>query len=120
MDVFMASKKKKITEESELPLEDVVSLDGIIHSPPRLAIMMFLLPRLEATFTSIQKALELTSGNLTTHLSKLEENKIVAIQKGIFDAKHTTIIYLTKFGRKKLTEYAEILRKILENMLKEN
>lgn len=120
MDVFMASEEPKITEESELPLEEVVSIDGIIHSPPRLAIMMFLLPRLKATFSTIQKALELTSGNLTTHLSKLEESKMVEIQKGLVDAKPTTIIYLTKFGRKKLKEYARTLAKILGNMLKED
>ncbi len=116
----MASEKPEITEESELPLEELVGIDGIIHSPPRLAIMMFLLPRLKATFSTIQKALELTSGNLTTHLSKLEENKMIEIQKGIVDAKPTTIIYLTKFGREKLKEYARILTKILENMLEEN
>ena len=44
MDVVMASEKPEITEESELPLEEVVSLDGIIHSPSRLAIMMFYFP----------------------------------------------------------------------------
>jgi DNA-binding MarR family transcriptional regulator len=116
----MASKKTKITEESELPLDEVVSIDGIIHSPPRLAIMMFLLPRRSAVFTSIQKALELTSGNLTTHLSKLEENKMVEIQKGIVDAKLTTIVHLTEFGRAKLKEYARILSNIIEKMLEES
>ncbi|MHA1953759.1 MAG: transcriptional regulator [Candidatus Heimdallarchaeaceae archaeon] len=116
----MASRKTKITEESELPFDEVVSIDGIIHSPPRLAIMMFLLPRRNATFASIQKALDFTSGNLTTHLSKLESNNMVEIQKGIVDAKPTTIVYLTEFGRTKLKEYARILTDILKGMLEKS
>lgn len=115
----MTSKKTKITDESE-PFEEIVSIDGIIHSPPRLAIMMFLLPRKNALFTIIQKTLGFTSGNLTTHLSKLEENKLVQIQKGIVEAKPTTIVYLTEYGRDKLKEYAKILSNILEKMLEES
>ena len=113
----MASKKTKITKESELPIDEVVSINGIIHSPPRLAIMMFLLPRRNALFTTIQKALDFTSGNLTTHLSKLESNNMVEIQKAFVDTKPVTIVYLTTFGREKLKEYAHTLAKILEKML---
>ncbi len=116
----MANEQHNNSKESELPLDEVVGIDTILHSPPRLAIMMLLLPRLKATFTLIQKTLKFTSGNLTAHLSKLEENKMVEIQKGFVDAQPTTIIYLTKFGREKLREYAKILVNILEKMLEEN
>ena len=115
----MADKKRKHSKENELPFEDVVGIDSIIHSPPRLAIMMFLLPRLKATYTSIQKVLKFTSGNLTAHLNKLEKSKMIVIQKGFVKAQPTTIIHLTDFGKERLREYAELLVNILEQMLKE-
>jgi DNA-binding MarR family transcriptional regulator len=115
----MADEQSKHSKENKLPLEDVVGIDSILHSPPRLAIMIFLLPRLKATYSSIQKALKFTSGNLTAHLNKLEKSKMIVIQKGFVKAQPTTIIYLTDFGKERLREYAEILVNVLEQMLKE-
>jgi DNA-binding MarR family transcriptional regulator len=114
----MANNKTSDSKSGKEPqLEEIVGLDDIIHSPPRLAIMMFLLPRLNSTFSIIQKALGLTSGNLSIHLSKLEKNEMVETQKAFVDAKPTTVVYLTEFGRKRLQEYAKILVEILEKML---
>ena len=116
----MANEQNKHPKENELPFEEVVGIDSVLHSPPRLAIMMFLLPRIKATYTSIQKALKFTSGNLTAHLNKLEKSKMIVIQKGFVKAQPTTIIYLTDFGKERLMEYAEVLVNILEQMLKED
>ena len=101
------------------PLEEIISIDDTIHSPSRLAIMMFLLPRLKATFLTLQEALGFTPGNLSAHLNKLEKNKLVEIQKAFHDTKLVTIVYLTDLGRNKLQEYAKFFVEVLEEMLEE-
>ncbi|MFW9852503.1 MAG: transcriptional regulator [Candidatus Thorarchaeota archaeon] len=101
------------------PLEEIIGIDEIIHSPSRLDIMMFLLPRLKATFLTIQETLGLTPGNLSAHLNKLEKNSLIEIQKAFHDTKLVTIVYLTEYGRKKLQEYAKFLVEVLEKMLED-
>ncbi len=101
------------------PLEEIIGIDEIIHSPSRLAIMMFLLPRLKATFGAIQEALDFTPGNLSAHLNKLENNGLVEVHKAFHDTKLITIIYLTEKGREKLQEYARFFVEVLEKMLED-
>ena len=100
-------------------LEEIIGIDEIIHSPSRLAIMMFLLPRLKTTFGTIQEALGFTPGNLSAHLNKLEKSNFVEIQKAFHDTKVITIVYLTERGREKLKEYAKFFVGVLEKMLED-
>ena len=101
------------------PFEEIIGIDEIIHSPSRLAIMMFLLPKLKTTFGILQEALGFTPGNLSAHLNKLEKSSLIEVQKAFHDTKLITVIYLTDNGRKKLQEYARFLVEILEKMLEE-
>jgi DNA-binding MarR family transcriptional regulator len=61
----------------------------------------------------------LTRGNLSTHLKKLEQARLVFIDKRFVDAKPTTIISLTEFGRKQTLDYARNLSSILLTSLEE-
>ncbi len=99
-------------------LKDIVNLNDIIHTPVRLALMMFLLPRGKSIFTEIQEALGLTAGNLSSHIKKLEINEFIEVQKAFVQAKPTTIIYITAKGSKAMQEYARIVSDVLESMLK--
>ena len=98
-------------------LKDIVKLDDIIHTPARLALMMFLLPREKAVFTEIQEALGLTAGNLSSHIKKLEINEFIEVQKAFVKAKPTTIIYITSKGLKAMQHYAELVTDFLGKML---
>ena len=116
----MDSKNKNLKEGgSGSPFEEIISIDEIIHSPSRLAIMMFLLPRLKTTFGVLQEALGFTPGNLSAHLNKLENNGFIEVQKAFHDTKLITVIYLTEKGREKLQRYARSFIEILEKMLEE-
>ena len=106
------------TTEEKTQLKDIVNLDDIIHTPARLALMMFLLPREKAVFTEIQNALELTAGNLSSHIKKLEANQFIEVQKAFIKAKPTTIIYITAKGLKAMQQYATLVSDVLGNMLK--
>ena len=106
-----------LESESLTDLELVININEIVHSPARLAILLFLLSRKETTFSIVCKALKLTRGNLSTHLKKLGQVKLVLISKRFIDAKPTTIISLTEFGRKQILEYAKKMSSILLSRL---
>jgi DNA-binding MarR family transcriptional regulator len=83
----------------------------------RLSILMFLLPRGRAPFTIVQKALGLTSGNLSSHSKKLQNKGFIEVRKRFIDLKPTTVLYLSMEGRKSIIEYASNLSSVLQNML---
>lgn len=57
---------------------DIVSLDKLIHQPSRLALMAVLYSCEGADFVYLQNATGLTKGNLSSHLSKLEEGPAIS------------------------------------------
>jgi len=92
------------------------SLDPVIHAPARLRIVATLaaLPAEDAlSFTRLQEILELTPGNLITHLRKLEEaGYLVSETSGNGRASRTSIA-LTSLGREALDSYTRTLRELL-------
>jgi DNA-binding MarR family transcriptional regulator len=104
----------------EKDLRAVLELDSDIHNPARMSILMFLLPRGRALYTEIQKCLDLTSGNLSSHIKKLQSKELVEIKKTFIDLKPTTVVYLSPIGRTAIIEYATSLSSILNTMLDES
>ena len=79
----MSSKK----DLEKNPWKGTLNLDALIHSPIRFSIMLFLLPRGQVKYREIQKALDVTAGNLTTHLKKLTSAEFIEIEKLFIDEK---------------------------------
>ena len=93
------------------------ALDPLIHVPARLRIVATLaaLPDGDAlSFTRLQTMIELTPGNLITHLRKLEDAGYVASVKPSGDGQSHTAVYLTHAGRAALERYTAALRKLLD------
>jgi DNA-binding MarR family transcriptional regulator len=97
----------------------ILELDSDIHNPARMSVLMFLLPRGRATFTSIQKCLDLTSGNLSSHIKKLQSRGLVDIKKTFIDLKPTTEVYISSKGRHSIIEYAKSLSNVFQRMLED-
>ena len=92
------------------------SLDPVIHAPARLRIVATLaaLPAGDAlSFTRLQDVLELTPGNLITHLRKLEEVGYVQPDTTGNGRASRTSVALTGDGRAALDTYTEALRGLL-------
>ena len=70
--------------------------------PTRLSVLVYLYFTHNAQFTHLQKKLNLTSGNLSSHLRKLQEMGFVRISKHFVDLKPTTIVTITKEGTEKV------------------
>lgn len=91
-------------------------LDPIIHSQARLRIMTTLTalrPGDGLTFPRLQSLLDTTSGNLATHLRKLEDAEYVLVTKGHQGRVPTTQVEATLRGRRAFEDYVAQLQALL-------
>jgi DNA-binding transcriptional ArsR family regulator len=94
-------------------------LDPLIHAPARLRIVATLaaLPEGDAlSFIRLQTMIELTPGNLITHLRKLEDAGYVSTEKTGNGPASRTSVALTHGGRAALEAYTEALRGLLNGL----
>ena len=95
------------------------TLDPVIHAPARLRIVVTLaaLPEGDTlSFTRLQDMLELTPGNLITHLRKLEDAGYLISEKTGNGTASRTSIALTGQGRAALDTYTTALRELLDGL----
>ncbi|MDP9120276.1 MAG: transcriptional regulator [Acidobacteriota bacterium] len=90
---------------STTPFEQLAHLDRLIHEPTRLAILTALTACERADFLFLQRITGLTKGNLSSHLSKLEEAGLVEIEKRFVDKKTQTLARLSVNGRHAVESY---------------
>jgi DNA-binding MarR family transcriptional regulator len=88
-------------------------LDPILHQTVRTQIVAYLMGRGEATFSDLKRVLEISDGNLESHLKKLTEVAYVASRKDTSNPRPQTIYSLTKTGRVALRRYTENLQRLL-------
>jgi DNA-binding transcriptional ArsR family regulator len=91
----------------------VEELDPVLHERGRLAIVSALAAAPKLTFTELRQALEMTDGNLSIHLQKLEEKGYVAIDKQFVVRRPQTTARLTRAGRSAFTSYLDHLEAIV-------
>jgi DNA-binding transcriptional ArsR family regulator len=94
-----------------LPSEEL-ALDRMIHEPARLAIMTVLSSVDSADFIFLQQVTGLTKGNLSSHLSKLEEAGLLRIDKRFVLKKPKTSAALTKVGRARIEAHWQKLEQL--------
>lgn len=80
-------------------------LDRLIHEPARLAIMTVLSAVKAADFVFLQRATGLTKGNLSSHLTKLEEAGLLKIEKRFVNKKPNTNVELTPVGKQRIMNH---------------
>lgn len=91
-------------------------LDPVIHAQARLRVTATLATLAEGdrmTFPRLQELLEMTAGNLSTHLRKLEDAGYVAIVKTHQRRTPVTYVELTRTGRRAFEDYTAELRALL-------
>ena len=97
------------------PVEELAGLDRLIHEPARLAIMTALSSAQSADFLFLQRLTGLTKGNLSSHLSKLEDAGLVKVRKRFVGKKPNTSVALSKQGRAAIDEHWRRLEKLRES-----
>lgn len=86
-------------------LRNLTELDRLIHEPARLLIVTILSTVESADFLFLQRETELTKGNLSAHLSKLENAGYVNIEKTFKGKLPLTVCKLTEAGQKAFDGY---------------
>jgi DNA-binding MarR family transcriptional regulator len=81
------------------PFEELAGLDRLVHDPARLSILTALASCRSADFVFLQRLTALKMGNLSSHLSKLEEAGLVKSEKRFVHKRPNTLLQLTSKGR---------------------
>jgi len=89
------------------------TIDRLIHEPSRLRLMSLLYVVDEADFVYLSIQTGFTSGNISSHMTKLEAASYVELDKAFVDRKPRTIYRLTPEGRKALDAYREAMKALL-------
>ena len=95
----------------------MADLDPVIHAQARLRIVATLAsvdPGSSIAFPRVQELLEMTAGNLSTHLRKLEDAGYVAVEKAFKGRTPVTYLEITPAGRFAYEQYRAQLRALLE------
>lgn len=91
------------------PFVELAGLDKLIHEPARLAILTALNACQSADFLYLQRLTGLTTGNLSAHLSRLEEAGLVVIAKQFINRRPNTQASLTDKGKATIGQYWQTL-----------
>lgn len=91
------------------------TLDALLHQPLRTQIVAFLAGANEVTFTELKQRLDVSDGNLESHLKKLIAADYVAVRKETGQGRPQTYYLLTSTGHAALRNYVEVLQSLLSN-----
>jgi DNA-binding MarR family transcriptional regulator len=89
-------------------------LNKVFDNRIRLGVMSILVVNGEVNFNDLKQMLEVTDGNLATHLVNLEDNGYIKVHKGFIGKKTNTTYAVTRAGEKAFSDHINAL----ENMIK--
>ena len=100
-------------QESQLNLE--IEINRLVHEPVRLKILAYLSLVESADFVFLVSRLGLTMGNLSAHISKLEEVGYIKVKKQFKENRPNTMVSMTEKGSLAYENYREKMLKLLRD-----
>jgi DNA-binding transcriptional ArsR family regulator len=97
-------------------VQPLAAIDRLIHEPARLMIMALLSVVESADYLFLMRQTGLTWGNLSSHLSRLEDAGYVEIEKEFRGKKPHTMLHLTQEGRSAFQEYRQSMKQVLDEL----
>jgi len=94
----------------------VNGIDDVVHQRVRLGILAVAHEARKVEFAFLRNTLELTAGNLSQHLTVLENAGLITIEKGYEGRRGRTWIQLTKTGRQALNEEIAALKSLIHQL----
>ena len=94
----------------------ITGLNKVFESRIRLGVMSILVVNEEVNFNDLKQMLEVTDGNLATHLVNLEENGFIKVHKGFVGKKTNTTYAVTKSGEKAFTDHIAALEAMIKGI----
>lgn len=103
-------------EPSNEDLAPLADIDKLIHEPSRLMILATLHYVESADFLYVERQTGLTRGNLSSHMSKLEEGGYIEITKEFVEKIPRTLLKITPEGRAALQAYSQSMKQVLDGL----
>ena len=94
----------------------ISQLNKIFDSRIRIGIMSALMVNDALNFNDLKALIDVTDGNLATHLKTLEEHKYIDVRKGFIGRKTNTTYAVTRMGEKAFRSHLDALEKIIRNL----
>ena len=94
---------------------NIENLNKVFDSRIRLGIMSALMVNTEVSYNELKELLQVTDGNLASHMKGLEENGFVKVQKGFIGRKTSTMYSATKAGEKAFRQHLEALEQMIKS-----
>jgi len=91
----------------------IILLNKLFDSRVRLGIMSALMVNDNVNFNDLKELLQITDGNLASHLKALEENVFIKVEKGFVGRKTNTTYTITKAGEKAFKAHIDALEKMI-------
>jgi DNA-binding MarR family transcriptional regulator len=101
---------------SDLDLHPLADIDRVIHAPARLMVLTYLYVVDRADYVFLSNLTGLTWGNLSSHISKLEESGYIEIEKKFVGKKPHSMVKLTDQGRVAFKEYKQNMQQVLNDL----
>ena len=115
----MTRDKGQGTSKSCRVKEIISKLNRQFESRVRLGIMSVLMVNDSVDFVSLKELLDITDGNLASHLYALERNNMIEVRKQFVGRKPNTRYQITDTGRYAFREHLSYLEKLMKNQEKE-
>jgi DNA-binding MarR family transcriptional regulator len=94
----------------------ISGLNKIFDNRIRLGVMSVLLVNDEMSFNDLKQMMEVTDGNLATHLVTLEENGFIKVHKGFIGRKTNTTYSITRTGHKAFNDHIAALEQMIKGI----
>ena len=104
------------TETGSADLQPIADIDRLVHEPARLMILAVLYVVESADFLFLMRQTRLTRGNLSSHMSKLEDAGYIDIKKEFVGKIPRTLLRLTDKGREAFQSYRRDMIQVLEQL----
>lgn len=92
----------------------ILNLNKAFESRIRLGVMSVLLVNDEVDFTTMKELLDLSDGNLASHISALEKMEYVKVHKQFVGKKPNTTYSVTDLGRQSFRQHLDALESLLK------
>ena len=92
----------------------ITQLNKLFDSRVRLGIMSALMVNEGVSFNELKELLQITDGNVASHIKALEENNIIKVEKGFIGRKTNTTYVITRAGEKAFRAHIDALEKMIK------
>jgi DNA-binding MarR family transcriptional regulator len=93
-----------------------MEFDKLVHQPTRLELFAYLYRHGETPFQELKDELDVTEGNLSSHLQTMEEAGAVRVKKEFVDRRPRTTYELTDEGSDQFEAHIDVLEALIDQV----